>query len=125
TIENGTVQGFQHEGINGDSTKFWVIKDMRIVFNREAGLVCGQSCLVEDSIVANNGGSGVLMDDGLVLGNVISRNQSAGLGSGTAGYANNTFVLNDGGIDNGHIAGNATKAHPNTCQFASGIKDDC
>jgi hypothetical protein len=121
TIRNGTIAGFAVDGIHGEGN-FWIISDMRVVANGESGIFCAQSCLVQDSIVANNLSAGIVMDDGIAIGNVLSRNGAEGLGSNNgAGSAQNAFILNHNGAVNGHMAGNAGNADPNVCGFTSGV----
>jgi hypothetical protein len=120
SIKGGTIRNFKEDGISGTGHS-WIISDMRLVGNKRVGIKCGQSCLVHDSIVTVNS-IGIAMDDGIAIGNVLSRNTGPGLQGNTgAGAAQNAFILNSGGAENGHLAGNAIKADPNLCRFTASI----
>jgi hypothetical protein len=120
SIKGGTIRKFKEDGIDGTGS-FWIISDMRVVVNVAVGIKCAQSCLVRDSIVANNA-IGIAVDDGIAIGNILSRNDGPGLQGNTgAGATQNAFILNSNGSDNAHIAGTAIKADPNVCRFTSTI----
>lgn len=116
TIRNGTVTGFDYDGIYGTGV-YWIIENMRVVGNGEdgievaassqilrstvaangdGGIVCGVGCHVEGNVVQENGGYGVSINRGTVLGNTIVGNDSYGIISTTgAGFGNNTVALNN------------------------------
>jgi hypothetical protein len=137
TIKNGTITGFEFDGINGTAA-FWTVENMQVVGNGRfgiytefgsharflnntvaqngsSGIVCGLGCLVEDSIVSENGAHGVFAQRGTVLGNTIVSNNGFGIGGGSSGvgFGNNTLVDNNNG--NAQVAGGLDLLHPNAC----------
>jgi hypothetical protein len=143
TVMNGTIDGAASQGIVARS--FAVVQDMQItntggvgVTLESAGRVlrstisdtagtdiqCRGQCLIANNIIARStNGSGIelLTEAGghLVLGNVITDNQSFGIyAAGVTGFGNNTLTGNNGGgaqiIGNGEIS----PVHPNFCDPA-------
>ena len=133
TIRNGTITGFNASGISGEGEN-WIVENMRVVGNgadgiylggnfssvRDSvvtdngniGIVCTRGCLVAESAASANGESGIYIDSGTVLGNVIIDNADYGInGTAAVGYGNNTLAGNN---NNGpQVAGIAL--HPNLC----------
>jgi hypothetical protein len=135
TIRNGTISGFDNHGIYG-SGRSWIVEDMRVVQNGAhgifvngfstlvrgstvtqnagVGISCTSSCHIEDSTSSGNGGVGIDIDDGTVLGNVIIDNAGLGIDGGIyVGYGNNTLASNNSGGDQVNAAPSAL--HPNFC----------
>jgi hypothetical protein len=125
TIRNGTVTGFRQSGIRATGL-WWMIRDMRVINNLGSGIDCGTACLVERSIVSNNGAHGINMASGLVLANTIAENVGFGLrGTGEGvGYGNNAFIFNTGGVFD-QVDGEAVATHPNVCREAADPLEAC
>jgi hypothetical protein len=138
TIRNGTITGFATHGIFGQGDN-WIVKKMVVVKNGghgivvygfdssvrgstvtqngDAGILCRDRCLIADSTVSANGGRGIELNTGTVLGNVIIGNTDVGMFSdGFSGFGNNTLAQNNGGVAN-QVAG-GTALHPNACDPA-------
>jgi len=112
TIKGGMISLFRFNGIQGTGP-FWIIDDMRVVFNGEDGisgrdaarqwmitnsqvvengrqgiLILGAAnrALVQDNVVNGNGGIGIFVEHGHVEGNMVSGNGHApdSFGSGVS-----------------------------------------
>jgi hypothetical protein len=116
-IENMTIQSNGTEGIDSASIGYTRVLNSTIDANGTYGILCGDYCHVEGSIVASNQIDGVLMRSGLVLGNTIA---------GNVAYAvNDTVTAGDIGVGNNALIGNnaggakqlfgTADLHPNTC----------
>ena len=139
TIRNGTVTGFQFDGIAGRGA-FWRVEDMRVVDNGRygvyvpgahfrivgsqvvgndyTGILCGTSCHVEGNVVSGNFEAGVSMSGGLVLGNTIVDNGDLGAYSFYLGGLGNN-VMSGNNAANGYLqAAGFTELEPNACQTA-------
>jgi hypothetical protein len=139
TIRNGTVTGFAAHGIYSGG-KNWIVETMRVVENGgygihidgnlssvrgstvaengNDGIYCGFQCLVEDSISSGNGGTGISLGSGTILGNVMIGNTSFGIiAVNLTGYGNNTLAFNNGGGANPQVLG-VSALHPNACSPA-------
>ncbi len=138
TIRNGTITGFDAHGIysTGDN---WIVENMRVVENGaygiyvagfyssvrgstvtqngNTGIVDGTRSLVTDSSSSGNGGAGIAIVAGTVLGNVIIANASFGINAGPGtGYGNNTLAFNN---NNGaQVVAGPIALHPNACSPA-------
>jgi len=117
TIRNGTVAGFRFDGINvaGD---YLFVMDMRIVGNGRDGIVCTYGCHIEGSLIAENFGRGIDLDQGTILGNTIVKNGLVGINAlfGGTGYGNNTLVNNSTRTAPGpEVSGGVQPLHPNVC----------
>jgi hypothetical protein len=119
-VRNGTVRGFNLEGIfgNGVSPHARVI-DMRIFDNGREGIeLQTQGSLVEGCRVANNSQEGIeVRDTGLVLHNVVSDNGGVGLlafeiNGRRPAFGGNVFAGNNGGL--GQTSG-GVEISPNVC----------
>jgi hypothetical protein len=145
TVKNGTIGAFRTAGINAPNRPYLIIENMRIInghgrginasngpfariqnttvaTNGGDGVVCGLSCLVEDSVISGNGGDGVFLLSGTVLGNAIVSNNGFGVSAPTApggqitvGVGNNTVVNNGSSPFHGTIA----SLFPNVCSPTS------
>jgi hypothetical protein len=117
TIRNGTVAGFDANGIYGTGNN-WIIQSMRVVGNGASGITCYTRCLVEDSNVSENGAAGIYIITGTILGNVIFDNTGAGIFSdGLSGFGNNTLEGNNGGGANPQTL-SGKPLDPNVCNPA-------
>ena len=113
TIRNGMISLFRANGIQG-SGPFWIVDNMRIVFNGEDGIVgSGASArqwmitnsqivengrneivitgstnlaFVQGNVVNGNGENGILVEHGHVEGNMVSNNGHSNFGSGISVY---------------------------------------
>lgn len=134
TVRNGTIIDFAAHGIYGTGRN-WIVEDVRVVENGSrgiyvgdfsavrhsrvtqneiTGIYCPGHCLVEDSTVSGNGGVGILIGAGTVLGNVIINNEGFGINGGTwTGFGNNTLAFNNAGGDQVNAA--PSPLHPNAC----------
>lgn len=125
TIRNGTISNFAQSGIRSTGAG-WMIKEMRVIFNRQSGIDCGRACLVEQSVVSNNGGNGINMASGAVVGNTLSENTGfaiRGTGDGV-GYGVNSLIFNTGGVFD-QVDGEALAMHPNVCREPAGALATC
>lgn len=69
-----------------------------ITDNKQTGINCVWTCLLEGNMLSGNGSSGASIYVGSVIGNVIVNNKSWGLMTGKrVGYGNNTIADNNGG----------------------------
>jgi hypothetical protein len=139
TIRSGTITGFDAHGIysTGDN---WIVEDMRVLLNGAHGIYvggryssvrgstatqnggigihCDVRCFVEESNSSGNGGVGISINGGTVLGNVIIANDGIGISGGFhVGYGNNTLVFNNGGGANPQVK-IVLALHPNACSPA-------
>jgi hypothetical protein len=143
-IHDGIITSFKFDGItlNGVGTNSWVVEDMQVVnngrhginapqayytrllnnsvlANASNGIVCREFCHVEGNNVSDNGGIGIFLTSGTVLGNTIFSNGNLGLYDAAlpddTGFGNNTIVSNNSGGDqvNGPLP-----LHPNYCLTA-------
>ena len=138
TVRNGTIAGFDFDGINGTGS-FLLVENVRVLANGRygifaeisshsrylnntvaenglSGLVCGLGCLVEDSVVSENGAHGIYIHRGTVLGNTLVSNGAFGIGGpggSNVGFGNNTLVDNNNG--NAQVAAGLIPLEPNAC----------
>jgi parallel beta-helix repeat protein len=138
TVKNGTIGGFRIGGIRAVSRHYLIVENMRIInsfyginnengayarlqnntisTNTTYGILCGDSCHVEGNVVSDNGGLGIRVTRGTVLGNTVYSNGSYGIISVfLMGLGNNTIFDNnlDGG--GGQTDGGQIALHPNAC----------
>jgi hypothetical protein len=141
TIHDGTIANFKFDGIRltGATVNSWVVKDMRIIGNAGDGIVastshysrflsnsilvnrhgirCGEFCHIEGNNISDNGGSGVFIRSGTVLGNSIFSNVGGGVFDSSApentGIGNNTIAANGEGSD--FQTRNTRPMQPNAC----------
>jgi hypothetical protein len=141
-VKNGTIGAFRYTGIHADSKDYLIVENMRVInggygiYNKEGnfsrvqnstvatntgtGIYCGQSCHVEGSVVSQNGGYGIFVESGTILGNTIFSNTSEGIAAPppsigfSTGYGNNAIVDNHGGGT--QIIGTLFELHPNVCK---------
>jgi hypothetical protein len=101
-------------GISG-SVNLVRIRNSTVGTNRNGGILCGDSCHVEGTVVSSNGGIGISTRSGTVLGNAILSNGDLGLVStiGPTGFGNNTIAGNNAG--GSQVAGGVVSLHPNVC----------
>lgn len=143
-IANGNIRGFTNDGIrtiaqylsvtdmlvtgNGrygiaaqaqqvpwETVAFASISNSKVTENGDIGIICGNYCRVESSLVSRNGSRGIDLygGGGLALGNTVAGNRTIGiwfLGAGGAG--NNTVMGNGSGQQ---IVGVYLPMQPNAC----------
>jgi hypothetical protein len=138
TVKNGTITGFEKNAIHAPNRAYLVVEHMRIlnsnfgIYNVDGpmariqnstvaanvivGIVCGASCHVESSVMANNTrGAGVYLVSGTVLGNTIASNgEGIFINQGRLGFGNNTLI-NNGTTIATFGGGTASPLHPNVC----------
>ena len=106
TVKNGAVAAFRFEGISfifdqtlPNNGKYWIVDNVRVLGNGQFGILaaqffrlsdstvaeniadgvnCRAACLVERSMISNNG-LGILAESGVVLGNTIINNRTYAL----------------------------------------------
>jgi len=145
-IHDGTITQFRNDGLRlTGNVNAWTIENMQIVENLGAGIyapasayarfinssviangadgiLCGHYCHVEGSTVSGNGGYGILLGDGTVLGSTLFSNRFYGVydyatpGDDT-GIGNNTISGNNGGSQQTY---NTAPLFPNVC-----VPDSC
>lgn len=104
------------DGINADQGRFARIQNNTIALNIGDGIRCGEACHVEGNMVSGNGGFGVLLASGTVLGNTILSNGNFGIDvvrETPAGFGNNTVINNNAG--GAQLNGPMLSLHPNAC----------
>jgi hypothetical protein len=139
TVQNGTIGAFKSGGIAAANLPYLIVENVRIIngggfginnpggsfariksntiaTNLGNGIVCGNSCHVEGNIVSGNGGIGIRISTGSVLGNTIISNTKLGIESlGAVGYGNNTIFNNNDLLQDVGGAGVWIETHPNAC----------
>jgi len=136
TIRNGTITRFKFDGVNGDKD-FWMIDNMRVVRNGREGIRVGINARIEDSIISENGGIGIIGSNLHIENNQISLNGKEGIWTTVAtvlgnhlyanglhgilstnftGYGNNTLYSNNFG--GAQVFGGFVPLHPNACSPA-------
>jgi hypothetical protein len=135
TVKNGTIGGFEGNGILLRDRDYLIVENMLIINNRfgisnsdgsfariqnstiatngSHGIQCTSSCHVEGNVVSSNGGYGVLIGTGTVLGNTIIGNGLSGIWANGAGLGNNSLVSNNNNGD--QVVGSFSELHPNFC----------
>ena len=98
-----------------DTVAFASIAGSKVTANTSNGIICGENCRVENSLISGNGASGVSFYGlgGLALGNTVTQN-SGGFGLSfvaTGGAGNNTVLFNG----NPQISGAYVPMQPNAC----------
>jgi hypothetical protein len=98
--------------------KYTRIQNSSITLNLYSGIVCGLSCHVEGSVVSENGGDGISLFSGTVLGNTILYNKQLGVYAYSgAGVGNNSLFANNSGGN--AMGGFVVEMQPNACSSAS------
>lgn len=134
-VLNGTIGAFEVTGISNANRGYLIVENMRIINNGLGisndfgpfsriqnstvatnvgdGILCGATCHVEGNVVSNNGGVGIGLRSGTVLGNTIHTNVGSGIlnvANPDVGFGNNTLVNN--GVPQ---VVNVTAMFPNHC----------
>ncbi|MGH6925623.1 MAG: right-handed parallel beta-helix repeat-containing protein [Propylenella sp.] len=144
TVKNGTIGAFKQAGIWANGRGYLVVENVRIVngylgiynengefariqnstiaTNQFTGITCGRSCHVEGSVVSRNGGHGIVIGTGTVLGNTILNNTRFGISSNLGldarvAFGNNTIIDNNGG--SAQVILDLYQLHPNACSPSS------
>jgi hypothetical protein len=144
TVKNGTIGAFKLAGIYANGRGYLIVENVRIVngyygiyaptgefariqnstiaTNQQTGISCGRSCHVEGSLVSRNGGHGIVISTGTVLGNTILNNTRFGISSNAGvdtrvAFGNNTIIDNNGGAS--QVILDLYVLHPNACSPAS------
>jgi hypothetical protein len=141
TVTNGTIGAFENAAIHNVSRDYLIVENMRLInslygvynylgtfariqnvtvaTNTDGGVLCGHNCHVSDSNISENGGYGVFLYSGTVLGNTIMSNRLFGIitGSGSlhTGFGNNTIMDNNQVGGDTQISGQLGSLHPNAC----------
>lgn len=140
TIKGGTIGAFSKSGIYAPTHPYLIVENMRVVnggglgivagdfariqnstiaLNQTGGVSCAKSCHLEGSIVSNNGGIGISILTGLLLGNTVFSNTSYGVKAGSftgqnTGLGNNAISDNYGG-SGVQITGSVVSLQANLC----------
>jgi len=101
-VENMQIIQNGRDGINAFESHYARFLNNSIVANGDDGIDCGLYCHVEGSTVSGNGGVGIVLYSGSVIGNTIMGNANTGVSDVTAeedtGIGNNTIAGNAGGL---------------------------
>jgi len=138
-IENGSIVNFKGIGILGTGGDMWTVKNMLVALNGShgmasfqseavrvlhsivannggGGVVCGKSCQIEGNVVSDNGSVGIDVTTGAAIGNVITSNLGYGLiGAHKLGYGQNTIEFNHVGGEDKQTDGSFARLFPNAC----------
>jgi hypothetical protein len=120
TVRNGTITGFRFDGIYAIERLYLIVEDMRLInngrngilatradfarlmdntiaTNGNTGVACGDSCHVEGNVISSNGGFGIEVESGTILGNSIFNNTGYGIytiNDFKVGFGNNVLIEN-------------------------------
>lgn len=123
TVDNMIVSSNGRVGIYADRGPIGGRNDVayasfsanKVTYNGSSGIICGDVCRVENSMVASNSGTGISFNgvDGFALGNTVTRNSNTGiLFESNGGFGNNVVAGNTPQVSGG------TAMFPNACQTA-------
>lgn len=101
-IRNGTIRGMGRRAVQVNIGKWTRLESLRVVWSGEDGVSIDSGCVVRNGVFVENGGFGIISGSGCLMeGNVVSRNGGAGVYTLTSGLFENTLI---GNADEGFVA---------------------